>query len=237
MTTLFIRFSSFLAMLALAAAMSSCYYTEDPGPIQQITKTYDINDFSRLEMGDALNIAVEHGDFGISVSGDRRNIDDLTVAKEGNTLVIRFNENRNRRHDTYITIRMPALSGVSFSGASISDISGFDEPAFELYLSGASVCRVQSDLTDLNVVVSGASDLRLNGSGFFLRAEISGASVLRAFDLDVRYADLSLSGASAASVTVSDNLDALASGASAVVYRGNPEVNAQVSGSSTVHRE
>lgn len=238
MTTLFLRIASVFSTLAMAAAFSSCYYTEDPGPIQQMAKTYDISGFSRVEVGDAMNITIEKGDlFDISASGDRRNIDDLIVETRDNTLAIRFAENRNRRHDTHIRITMPALSGASFSGASISSISGFDEPEFDLYSSGASVCRLTADLVALKLIISGASDVRVGGSGSLLEAEVSGASVLRAFDLDVAFADLSMSGASAASVSVSEKLDAVVTGASAVIYRGNPEVNADVSGSSTVHRD
>ena len=222
----------------MAAAFSSCYYSEDPGPIQQMAKTYAINGFSRVEVGDAMNITIEQGDlFDVSASGDRRNIEDLIVETHDNILAIRFAEYRNRRHDTYIRITMPALSGASFSGASISSVSGFEEPEFDLHVSGASVCRLTSDLADLDLVISGASDVRLSGSGSFLGAEVSGASVLRAFDLDVAIADLSLSGASAASVSVSDKLDAVVTGASVVIYRGNPQVNAEVSGASTVRCE
>src|ERR1044071_5862185 len=101
---------SIVLIILSAAVLTSCYETEDPGPIQETEKEFSEVDFDRLEMGDAFNITVEQGEFfKISARGDRRNIDDLSVKKVGSTLIIRFDDNRNRRHDTYITITMPEL--------------------------------------------------------------------------------------------------------------------------------
>ncbi len=79
-------------------------------------------------MGSAFNIEVEQGNaFSVKVKGDRRNIDDLNVYKNGNTLVVEFDDDdANRHHDTYISITMPSLKGVNFSGGSVSKIRGFE---------------------------------------------------------------------------------------------------------------
>src|SRR5688572_22325504 len=80
----------------ISVLLTSCY-TEDPGPLQQMEKEYDLIDFDRLEIGDAFVIRVEQGNFySISARGDERNIDDLIVKKEGSILVIRFDDNHNR---------------------------------------------------------------------------------------------------------------------------------------------
>jgi len=49
--------------------------------------------------------------------------------------------------------------------------------------------------------------------------------------------ELLVSGASDGEVTVSDALKVTATGASHVVYRGNPSLISEVSGSSSVHAE
>ena len=91
---------------------------EEPGPIQEVEKQYSIVDFDRLEMGDGFKITVEESSFfEISVRGDRRNVDDLSVRKEGSTLVIEFDENRNRLHDTFVNIKLPLLLSANFSWA------------------------------------------------------------------------------------------------------------------------
>ena len=212
---------------------------EDPGPLQEKRKEYSIIDFDRLEMGSAFKIEVEQANtFSVEVKGDRRNVDDLDVYKSGNTLIVRFDDNADRHHDTYIHITMPVLKAVNFSGASVSKISGFEsDDDLDLYLSGSSVSQLDADFREIELVVSGASSLLLHGSGDELKAEVSGASELKAFDYPVREALVNVSGASDGKVTVTDELNVTAGGASSLLYRGNPTVTASTSGASSVQKD
>lgn len=228
-----------LLMTVLSSMLLSSCYVDDPGPIQETEKNFSVVDFDRLEMGSAFHIEVEQGDFfEVNVRGDRRNIDDLIVAKEGNTLVIRYRQFRKRRHDTYISITMPELHAVNFSGATDSRINGFDDSeTFDVYLSGASVCQLDITSARVNTVLSGASYLSLRGEAQALHADISGASALNAFNFPVTRADVVCSGASDGNLTVTEYLKVVATGASHVVYRGEPTVDSDVSGSSEIERD
>jgi hypothetical protein len=65
---------------------------------------------------------------------------------------------------------------------------------------------------------------------------MSGASKLNADDLQVRTAQISISGAGKAEVAVSDSLKVAISGAGKVTYRGNPTIEKQISGAGTVRQ-
>ena len=230
-------FKNPLSLIALSAfLLTSCFNDEDPGPLQSDEKTFSIVDFDRLEMGSALIIHVDQGDFfTIHAKGDSRNLNDLEVFKDGNTLVIRFDEQANRSHETHITITMPVLRSANFSGASNSKISGFTlDDSFGLYLSGASICQLSSEFKELDVVLSGASILTATGTGLALKVELSGASVLDAFNYDVDEVEIEASGASQAKVYANNLLNADASGASVISYRGDPSVYSNTSGGSSV---
>jgi hypothetical protein len=228
----------YVVMIVSATLLTSCY-TEDPGPIQEYDKDFTVTDFDKLQMGDAFNITVEQGDlFQIKATGDRRNIDDLIVDKDGSTLRIRFDNSRNRKHDTSIKITMPSLQKLSFSGATDSRVSGFtDLDNLDIHLSGASVCQLDVNAGHVDALVSGASYLYMNGAGYDIRVDLSGASVLKAFHYAVEKANIKASGASDGNVLVTGNLDALATGASVIIYRGNPAVTSEVSGASTVKQD
>lgn len=227
------------AILGFAAFILISCEREDPGPLQEKSKEYSIIDFDRLEMGSAFKIEVEQANtFSVKVKGDRRNVDDLDVYKSGNTLIIRFDDNADRHHDTYIHITMPVLKAVNFSGASVSKIRGFEsDEDLDFYLSGSSVSQLDADFREIELVVSGASSLLLHGSGDELKAEVSGASELTAFDYPVREASVNVSGASGGKITVTDELKVTAGGASSVLYRGNPTVTANTSGASSVQKD
>src|SRR5690606_37540438 len=196
---------------------------EDPGPLQEETREFTVIDFDRLEMGSAFKITVEEGSvFKISARGDRRNINDLKVYKTGSTLVIKYDESANRKHETYIRIKMPVLKGVNFSGATESVIEDFEsDESLDVNLAGASVCQIDADYKNMNIVLSGASKLYLSGDGDAIEANISGASTLKGFNYDIREVLLNASGASNAEVSVSDKLSVTANGASEVFYKGN----------------
>ena len=224
--------------ITVFSILSSCC-SEDPGPIQETRKDYALVDFDRLEMGSAFNIEVEQGNaFRVSVKGDRRNIDDLNVYKNGSTLVVEFDDDGNRHHDTYVSITMPSLKGVNFSGASVSKIRGFEsDEDLDFYLSGASISQLDVNYREVDLVVAGASSLVLFGSGDQFNAEISGASTFKAFDYPVREAVIDISGASEGKVAVTEELKVTAGGASTVLYRGNPSIISNTSGASTVQKD
>jgi hypothetical protein len=227
-----------MVIIAVMVGISGCE-TEDPGPLQYQEKEFSHENFDRLEMGSGFHIDVEESAyFRINVSGDSRNLNDLDVYKKGSTLVIEFDENANRRHDTYIKISMPTLKGINFSGGSISYVEGFEsDGGLDFVLSGGSVCTLEAGYRALAINLSGASKLRLNGLGDEINGTISGASKLEAFDYPVASGDLDVSGASHVDVTVSHTLTVGASGASFVYYRGNPALDASVSGGSVVERD
>jgi hypothetical protein len=229
---------SLTLVTCLSLALSACY-VEDPGPRQETERQYTIVDFDRLEMGSGFHINVEQGSFySVKASGDRRNIEDLVVKTEGSTLVIKYRNFRERRHDTFIEITMPDLRAVTFSGGSESTVYGFSgEEVFDVHLSGGSVCQLDVAAHRLHAVLSGASYLKARGDAEVLDADVSGASALKAYSLPVTQADLLLSGASDGEVTVSDVLRVTATGASHLVYRGNPTLHSDVSGASSVHQE
>lgn len=230
---------SLITVAAVLAVATSCTYTEDPGSIRHDRREFAVMDFDRLEMGSGFIIDVEQSSrFEVEAYGDARNLDDLEIFVNGNTLVARFRNNANRNHSTRIEIRMPALAGVNLSGGSKSSIEDFEsDQQLDIYLSGAAFSEVKVGYRKMKVVLSGASKLDVEGLGDEMTAEVTGASELTAFDYPVRVAAVEVSGASYGKVTVSDNLKAIAAGASWLLYRGSPSVASDVSGASGVRKD
>lgn len=224
---------------SISVWLSSCLNEEDPGPRQQDARSYPVVDFDRVEAGDALDITLVYGtNYSIRAEGDRRNLDDLEVFKSGNSLILRFDESENRQYTTFVTITMPTLTGAIFSGAVNGKASGFNEVSrLDITLSGASLGQLDMDATELFLNVNGASQLRLLGEGSLLTGLVSGASTLAAFEYSATEADLHVSGASQARVQVLQQLQVVATGASEVLYRGDPQLQVETSGASVVRKD
>jgi hypothetical protein len=93
----------------------------------------------------------------------------------------------------------------------------------KIELSGAS--RVAGDITasgDAQFNLSGASRVELEGSANDMLIDASGASRLELADFPVHNTNVSLSGASDATVNLDGRLDANLSGASNLSYIGEP---------------
>lgn len=227
-----------IATLIALVWLTACN-EEDPGPFQQDRQSFAVVDFDRIEAEDALIVDIKYGEnFSIEANGDRRNLNDLLISKNGNTLSLRFNHSERRQYATYVNITLPALFGVDFSGAVNAKVSGFTSVnRMDLSLSGASLAQLNMDVEEIHFSLSGASQLRLSGEGQMIDGNVSGASILSAFDFNTATSTLTVSGASHGKVSVSQQLEVSASGASEVLYRGSPQVIAEVTGSSVVRQD
>jgi hypothetical protein len=111
-------------------------------------------------------------------------------------------------------------------------------PALELVATGTSQVTGPTRVDRVTATASGAATLALSGQARDLHLSGAGTSRLLLADLAVRNLDVVLSGTSHATVTVNDTLAAQTTGASALRYRGTPNITRQHnSGVSSITRD
>lgn len=204
------------------------------------TKTFDVSGFDKLSLGSAFKITVTKGSFSVKVAGRQEDIDELEANVSGGKLKIKFKNQKmnnwnNNRKRVDVTISMPNLKGLDFSGATTSKVSGFDDlSTLDLEISGASSSEISVKADKINVNISGASTVNLSGSGQTLQGDISGATSFRAYDYAVKDVDLEVSGASTAKINASGSIKVEANGASSVRYKGTATIRSNTSGASSI---
>ncbi|MCU0439409.1 MAG: DUF2807 domain-containing protein [Raineya sp.] len=227
--------------LVLLMVVSACQRREDYGPIQESEMSIGLQNFQKLEMGDAFVIEVIQGsEFSIVAKGDKRNLDDLEYWVSNQTLKVQYKNSRNRQYSTRLYITMPSLQEINFSGASKSTIKGFTgNTDFKLNLSGASTCDLQVQASNFTFYISGASRLKIleNLNTNKIEAYISGASTLNGFLAKADIYTLDVSGASKAEISANQTLRVKASGASYVRYKGSPTIESNLSGESHLQQD
>ena len=127
---------------------------------------------------------------------------------------------------------------VSNSGAANTDFAAVNAAGFRLDLSGAANVRINSinsQVQDYDLSGAANVDIKNESNTQSLKADVSGASNLRAKMLTAKIARVDASGASHIELTVTDELDAGASGASSVNYYGNPKAKTDSSGASHIN--
>ncbi len=209
----------------------------------ETTKIFDVTGFDKLSLGSAFNIIVTKGNFAVKAAGRQEDINDLEAVVAGGKLKIRYKDQKdswwnNKRKRVDITISMPTIKELNFSGASRSKVSGFDNLGnVGLDISGASSSDINIKADKITLNISGASTVNLIGNGQTIQGDISGATSFKAFDYPVKDVDLEVSGASTAKVNASSSIKIEASGASSVRYKGTASVRSNTSGASSVKSE
>jgi len=223
---------------ALIAIPPSCAFLGEEGSGAVVSRRVPVTaDVDRIEVDDAFSATIRVGAAASSgsVRIDDNLVDRLRIDVDGDTLSIEL-DGRVRNATLELHLSLDRLERLWASGASRVRVDGVVDDDLGIDASGASSIDIPAaELDELVVGLSGASRATLGGSASTLDAEVSGASRLASFDLATDEARVAVSGAGEVELTVEDELEATASGASSVRYEGDPDrVISDVSGSSSV---
>lgn len=183
--------------------------------------------FNAIKVSGSIDIYLSQSDeeaIAISASEEKFKAGIKTVV-ENNTLKIYFDGDKtwslkNKKMIAYVSFK--GLQRIEASGASDIIVAGsIDVPSLQMDLSGASDFKGAVSVTSLILNLSGASDIRISGKATTLFIESSGASDVKGYELSADMCTAKASGASDINITVNNELNAHASGASNIYYRGS----------------
>ena len=246
-------------ILVLGAAIAAC--SDDDGGISGsgniVTRDFDLSGFTSVSLSTFSAEITQSETYSVTVRVDDNILDLIDVDATGETLALTHSGKSFKGNVTLeATITMPDIESLELSGAASADLDGFDSlDAFELDLSGASsvtgkltagsveidasgASRVTADLAadDVDIRATGASRVTLDGSATNVTVDASGASRIDIEDLEAATGEVELSGASDATVNITDTIDSVdVSGASTLRYLGDPTLgDVSTSGASSV---
>ncbi|HVX50701.1 MAG TPA: head GIN domain-containing protein [Chitinophagaceae bacterium] len=127
---------------------------------------------------------------------------------------------------------------LEISGAStVKFDGGITATGMDIQIDGASNFRSAVTSGNIKFNLSGASQADISGKSDGLTIEATGASEFKGFSLMTESCKAEASGASTINITVNKKLDAQASGASSIGYKGEAVItNLDVSGASNVKK-
>ena len=200
------------------------------------------SDYEMIDASTAFSVYLTFSDTeeSIEIEANDNLHKHIVVEKVGGVLKIGLEPNINVRGsatlNAYVTTKH--ISGYMASGASrflVQSLIDFDEVS--IYLSGASTFSGELEVNKLYADLSGASALNMDGTTNIFDLEASGASVMRDYGFETKSLNADLSGASNIYVTVDEDIDVEASGASILHYKGSAVIkNQDISGASMVKK-
>lgn len=191
--------------VALAALASPAFAGEVS------SRTYQVKDFSAIEVGGAYELEVKVGDdYSVAISGHDEEMTraDVTVRDGALILGTKKRTHRDKNHDGHNGLRavvtMPALDRLSVAGVVDAEISGVDAGVFVVNLSGVG-------------------EVNIAGRCKRIDARVSGVGELNAKSLECAEADVALSGMGEANVFARDRAKAEVSGMGEINIFGSPK--------------
>lgn len=142
----------------------------------------------------------------------------------------------NKKLKAYVSVK--ELDKLTASGACDVMIDGvLRSNSLNIDLNGASDIKGALEVGTLSIGQSGASDANLSGRAGTLKINVAGASTFKGFDLSTENCQAHASGASDIRITVTKELNAKASGASKIQYKGDGVIREMhTSGASSVNK-
>ena len=234
---------SVLSMLMLAFATLSAQKTiNDPN-----AEVRQVSGFKSIRISNSFDVYITQSNTeALAISASKPEYREKIITKvENGVLIIRFDDDKKfwknfngdkTKLKAYISVK--ELEKLNVSGAcDVFMEEGIKGDALTINLSGASDLKGKVEVNKLHVNVSGASDMEIKGSAKDVNVDVSGASDFTSYDLTSDMCTAEASGASSVGITVNKEINASASGASSIRFKGDGLIrNIRTSGASNVSR-
>ncbi len=206
----------------------------------------NVSGFHAIKVSSAIDLYLsQSGTEAVAVSASEEKYRDhiKTVVEDGVLRIWFDTENNwklwnsgNKKLRAYVSVR--DIDRLTASGASDVRVDGvLKSNTLNINLSGASDIKASLQVETLVMDQSGASDASLSGHVGNLKIEVSGASTFSAYDMETENCQAHASGASDIRITVTKELNARASGASSIHYKGSGVIRElHSSGASSVNK-
>ncbi|MGH3787585.1 MAG: head GIN domain-containing protein [Pseudonocardiaceae bacterium] len=194
------------------------------------SRTIDLSGVTSVVAGATFDVRLRTGrPAQAKVTMDDNLTDRVEATVTGNELRLGIKPGMNVRNATLSAeVTVGQLNRLAANGASQvmlnSTVTG---PALRLDAAGTSAITGPVAVGQMEATALGTATLALSGQVDNLDLSVAGASQLPLSNLAVRHLDVTLSGASHATVTVTDTLSADAAGVSTLQYRGTPRITRQ----------
>jgi hypothetical protein len=190
----------------------------------QESEVRNVGSFSGIKAAEGIDVYLKKGDkesVKVEVTGTR--ISNVITEISGSYLKIHMREGnyRNNDVDVYVTyVNLEKLSCSSAANVFSEEVIRADE--LEMSVSSAGSIDIKLEAGEVEVDASSSGEAELQGKVRFLRIDVSSAGEVDAYDLEAEKVSVNASSAGTAKVNAVKELEAEASSAGSIRYRGNP---------------
>jgi len=228
-----------IMLLSISCYMQAQSWRTVTGNGDVVTKERKTDSFTGLKVSSGIDVYLKQGnEVKVTVEADE-NLHEYILTEVRNGVLNVYSEYNIRdaeKKRVYVTMKEVKSIRTTSAGDVIGE-SSINSDQLELSASSAGDIKIEVKSKELDVDISSSGDITLRGEADMLEADLSSAGDLNAYELQTREANISVSSAGDADVNVSERINARASSAGDINYRGNPEyVDAHSSSAGGIHK-
>ena len=191
----------------------------------QETQTRSLPDFSKVSVGEAISLVLIPGSKNEAVLKVRNiDLDDVETNVSGGRLKIGLKGNRHNNINVVVTLTYKSINALSISSAADVVTKGpIKSASLDIAVSSAADAELDIIAQEIDVEVSSSGDLTLSGRTNTQSVSVSSAGDYDGYDLDCAEVYVRASSAGSARVNATTKIDARASSAGSVNYKGDPD--------------
>lgn len=229
----------FVAVLAAAACHRNADAEErDPGP--QVSRSYSVGDFRKIEVAGPYDVeVVTGGKTAVSAEGGANLLDETEVVVDGDTLEIRPKKHKGFRWNwnqgkARFRVNVAALEGATIAGSggiSVDKVGG----DFDGTVAGSGDLRLPAvSGGKVKFSIAGSGGITAAGKADTVEIGIAGSGDIDAKDLVARSADVSIAGSGNVAANATDTADVSIVGSGDVSLTGGAKCKVSKMGSGDV---
>jgi hypothetical protein len=200
-----------------------------------------ISNYSEVTLAGIGNLVIEEAETeGLVIHAEENLIQYIRAEVNQNRLVIGVQPGITLQPSKPITyrVRVKKIEGIHLTGSGSIEANGLNARKLTVDMGGSGHIKIlKLDANGVTTQLTGSGDVELAGDVEEQALTISGAGAYKAPKLHSGIAKVKISGSGSAIVMVTNRLDIDISGSGAVHYKGDPEVNQNISGSGQVVKD
>lgn len=209
-----------LLLFITSIALSNC--TISIGSDDIVKDERDIIGFDAIKVKDGITVELSSGEFHVMVEANDNIIEDLATELSGTTLLLYLDKNSVKNAHLKVYITAPGIRKISASASSEVKLMDVLKNSNELTFQTSSSSKISGvvDAPKINMEASSDSEIELSGHSRKLNLSASSAAEIEAENLKAEIVDASASSAAEIKTFASVELNARASSAAKILYRG-----------------
>lgn len=228
-----------LVILSIASCSHAQIRKTVHGNGNVVTKERKTEQFTGIKVSSGIDVYLKQdNNESVAVEADENLHDYIITEVSGGVLNVYTDANIREAERKRVYVAMKEINSVKTSSA--GDVFGqtpLKTDILDLSASSAGDIKLEVYAKEIGIDISSSGDITLSGESEIMDADLSSAGDLNAYDLTVRDADISVSSAGNADITVTEKLSARASSAGDINYKGNPKyLDAHSSSAGGIHK-